>query len=127
MIHPLLRLAVSQPHLLGDHVEAYASLVGEEVSKFSTSWMMRIGLYLVCLCMVGVGLVLVGAALLICAAIPSSEYPAPWALFVVPLTPFVIAAGCVIAARLTLVGRPFDEVRKQMHADMAMLREVSTS
>lgn len=127
MIHPLLRLAVSQPHLLGDHVEAYASLVGEEVSKFSTSWMMRIALYMVCLCMVGVGLVLVGVALLICAAIPSSEYPAPWAMFVVPLTPFVIAAGCVIAARLTLVGRPFDEVRKQMHADMAMLREVSTS
>ncbi|MEO6897916.1 MAG: hypothetical protein ABI218_14865 [Caldimonas sp.] len=127
MIHPLLRLAVSQPHLLGDHVEAYASLVGEEVSKFSTSWMMRIGLYMVCLCMVGVGLVLVGVALLICAAIPSSEYPAPWAMFVIPLTPFVIAAGCVIAARLTLVGQPFDQVRKQMHADMAMLREVSTS
>ena len=46
MIHPLLRLAATQPHLLGDHVEAYAALVGEEVSKVSTSLMMRVGLYL---------------------------------------------------------------------------------
>ncbi len=127
MIHPLLRLAVSQPHLLGDHVEAYASLVGEEVSRYSTSWMVRIGLYMVCLCMVGVGLVLVGVALLLCAAVPASEYPATWAMFVIPLTPFVIAVACVIAARMTSVGEPFDEVRKQMQADMAMLREVSAS
>ena len=127
MIHPLLRLAATEPHLLGDHVEAYASLVGEEVSKVSTSWMTRISLYLVGLCMVGVGLVLVGVALLLCAALPSSAYPAPWAMIVVPLTPFVIAAGCVLAARSTRVEKAFDAVRKQLNADMAMLREVSAS
>lgn len=127
MIHPLLRLAATEPHLLGDHVEAYASLVGEEVSKVSTSWMTRISLYLVGLCMVGVGLVLVGIALLLFAALPSSAYPAPWAMIVVPLTPFVIAAGCVLAARSTRVEKAFDAVRKQLNADMAMLREVSAS
>ena len=31
MIHPLFRLIATQPHLLGDHLEAYADLVGEEV------------------------------------------------------------------------------------------------
>ncbi len=127
MIHPLLRLAATEPHLLGDHVEAYASLVGEEVSKVSTSWMTRIGLYLVGLCMVGVGLVLVGVALLLCAALPSSAYPAPWAMIVIPLTPFVIAAGCVLAARSTKIDKAFDTVRTQLNADMAMLREVSAS
>lgn len=125
MIHPLLRLAATEPHLLGDHVEAYASLVGEEVSKASTSWMTRIGLYLVGLCMVGVGLVLVGVALLLCAALPSSAYPAAWAMIVIPLTPFVIAVGCVIAARATRMDKAFDTLRKQLNADMAMLREVS--
>lgn len=33
MIHPLLRLAVKEPHLLVDHLSAYAALAGEEVSK----------------------------------------------------------------------------------------------
>ncbi|MBC7973906.1 MAG: hypothetical protein H7138_02895 [Myxococcales bacterium] len=126
MIHPLLRLAATEPHLLGDHVEAYASLVGEEVSKVSTAWLTRIALYVVGLCMVGVGLVLVGVALLLCAALPSSDYPAPWAMFVVPLTPFAIAAGCVIAARSTRIEKAFDTLRKQLNADMAMLREVGT-
>ncbi|MEO8836373.1 MAG: hypothetical protein ABI364_06505 [Caldimonas sp.] len=125
MIHPLLRLAVSEPHLLGDHVEAYASLVGEEVTKVSTSWATRIGLYLVALAMVVVGLVLVGVALLLCAALPSSDYPAPWAMFVVPITPFVIAAICVFTARSRPVAKAFDAVKKQLDADMAMLREVA--
>jgi hypothetical protein len=127
MINPLLRLAATEPHLLGDHVEAYAALVGEEVSKASTSWMTRIGLYLVGLCMVGVGLVLVGVALLLCAALPSSDYPAPWAMIVIPLTPFAIAAVCVLVARSTRIEKAFDALRTQLNADMAMLREVSAS
>ena len=127
MIHPLLRLAATEPHLLGDHDEAYAALVGEEVSKVSSSWSRRIGLYLVALCMVGVGLVLVGVALLLCAALPSSDYPAPWAMIVVPLAPFAIAAVCVLVARATPVDKPFDAVRAQLNADMAMLREVNVS
>ena len=127
MIHPLLRLAATEPHLLGDHVEAYAALVGEEVSKVSTSWMTRIGLYAIALCMVGVGLVLIGVSLLLCAALPSSNYPAAWAMIVIPASPFVISAGCVLAARSTRIDKAFDGVRKQLSADMAMLREVGAS
>jgi hypothetical protein len=127
MIHPLLRLAATEPHLLGDHVEAYAALVGEEVTKVSTSWATRIGLYLSALLMVAVGLVLVGVALLLCAVLPSSGYPAPWAMIVVPLAPFVIAAICVLVARSKPIEKAFDSVRKQLNADMAMLREVSAS
>ena len=127
MIHPLLRLGTTEPHLLGDHVEAYAALVGEEVSKVSTSLIVRLALYGAALCLVAVGLVLIGVALLLCAAVPSSGYPAPWAMFVVPLAPFVIAAGCVIFARSRPAEKPFDTIKKQLNADMAMLREVSAS
>ena len=59
MIHPLLRLAATEPHLIGDHVEAYAALVGEEVNKVSTSLILRIALYGAALFMVAVGLVLI--------------------------------------------------------------------
>jgi cytochrome bd-type quinol oxidase subunit 2 len=99
MIHPLLRLAATEPHLIGDHVEAYAALVGEEVSKVSTSLILRVALYGAALCFLIVGLVLVGVALLFCAAVSPSDFPAPWAMFVVPLAPFVFAAGCVLFAR----------------------------
>jgi CBS-domain-containing membrane protein len=124
MIHPLLRLAATEPHLLGDHVEAYAALVGEEVTKVSTSWAVRIGLYFAALLMVAIGLVLVGVALLFWAALPSSDYAQPWAMIVVPLAPFVIAGLCILVARSKPIEKAFDNVRKQLNADMAMLREV---
>jgi len=127
MIHPLLRLAATQPHLLGDHVEAYAALVGEEVSKVSTSLMLRVGLYLTALFMIVIGLILVGVALMLRATIPGADYPAGWALFVVPLVPFVGAAICVVVARVKPVEKAFDAIKKQLNADMAMLREVSAS
>jgi uncharacterized membrane protein YqjE len=125
MIHPLLRLAATEPHLLGDHVEAYADLVGEEVGKASTSWITRIGLYLAALCLAGVGLVLVGVALLLWATMPSSGWPAPWAMVVVPALPLIGAGICVLVARSMPIASAFDNVKKQLNADMAMLREVS--
>jgi hypothetical protein len=127
MIHPLLRLAATEPHLLGDHVEAYAALVGEEVGKISTSLITRAVLYGAALMLVAVGLVLVGVALLFCAAVPSADYPAPWALVVVPLVPFLVAVGCVVYAQSRPSEKAFDTVKKQLNADMAMLREVSAS
>ena len=65
--------------------------------------------------------------LLFCAAVPSSDYPAPWAMFVVPLAPFIIAVGCIVFARSRPNEKPFDTIKKQLNADMAMLREVSAS
>ena len=127
MIHPLLRLAATQPHLLGDHIEAYAALVGEEVSKVSTSLMMRVGLYAGALLMFLVGLTFVGVALMLRATVPASDYSAGWALFVVPLTPFVLGAIFVVVARVKPIEKPFDTIKKQLNADMAMLREVSAS
>ena len=127
MIHPLLRLAATEPHLLGDHVEAYAALVGEEVSKVSTSLIVR-------------------ARALRRGAVHGRRRPGAGrrraavlrggavvrlsgalGMFVVPLAPFVIAAGCIVFARSRPAEKPFDTIKKQLNADMAMLREVSAS
>jgi hypothetical protein len=126
MIHPLLRLAATQPHLIGDHVENYAALVGEEVNKVSTAWLTRIGLYVGALVFFLVGLVLVGVALMLRATVPASDYAAGWALLVVPLTPFVLGAICVVVARAKPIENAFATVKKQINADMAMLREVAS-
>ena len=68
---------------------------------------------------------LIGVALLLVAALPASDYPAPWALIVVPLAPIAIALGCVLVARSKPIEKAFDAVKRQLNADMAMLREVS--
>jgi len=125
MIHPLLRLIATEPQLLGDHVEAYAELVGEEVQKTGAAWSMRLALYAAALSLAGVGLVLTGVALMFWAALPPSGFQAPWVLIAVPVVTFLLAAACFLFARRKPTESAFDNVRKQLSADMAMLREVS--
>ncbi len=125
MIHPLLRLIATEPQILGDHVEAYAELVGDEVKKTSSAWATRLGLYLAALCLLGVGLVFTGVALMLWAALPPSGFQAPWVLVAVPAVTVVAALLCAILARRSPIENAFDNVKKQLSADMAMLREVS--
>lgn len=126
MIHPLLRLIATEPRLLGDHVEAYADLIGEEVSSVSTSWALRIAMYVAALCLLGVGLVLSGVAAMLWAALPPAGFQAPWLLIVVPAVPLVAMAVCLFMARSKPLEKAFEKVKRQMHADMAMLREVTS-
>ncbi len=125
MIHPLLRLIATEPQILGDHVEAYAELVGDEVRKTSSAWSLRIGLYLAALALAGVALVLTGVAVMLWASLPPSGFQLPWLLVAVPATAFGAAIVCVVLARRNPVENAFDNVKKQLSADMAMLREVS--
>ena len=125
MIHPLLRLIATEPQILGDHVEAYAELVGDEVKKTSSAWSLRIALYLAALALGCVALVLGGVAVMLWATLPPSGFQVPWLLVAVPAAGFVAAIVCVLLARRNPVENAFDNVKKQLSADMAMLREVS--
>lgn len=126
MMHPLLRLIATQPQLLLDHAEAYADLLAEEIGHVSSSWKLRTVLYAAAFCCVVVATVLVGVALMLWAVVPFSEMHAPWALVAAPLLPIAGAIWCMVAAsRETNQG--FDNLRKQVKADMGMLREVSES
>lgn len=124
MIHPLLRLITSEPQLLGDHVEAYADLVGEEAKKSASAWGLRLGLFAAALCLAGAGLVLTGVAIMIWAAVPAGDIHSPWVLVAVPAITLVLAVACFLYARSNPVESAFDNVKKQLSADMAMLREV---
>lgn len=124
MMHPLLRLLATHPQLLVDHVEAYADLLSEEIGHVSTAWKRRAVLLAVALCSVVVALVLAGVALMLWAVVPFSEMHSPWALVAAPLVPIVITIGCLVAARQQTT-ESFDNLRKQVKADMGMLREVS--
>ena len=125
MLHPLLRLVATQPHLLVDHVEAYADLVTEEIGHVSSAWKLRTLLYAVALCSVVMGVVLAGVALMLWAVFPFTDMHAPWALVGAPLLPFAGAVGCVVVARKQ-TNQGFGNLRKQIKADMGMFREVNT-
>ena len=125
MIHPLLRLLLTEPHIVGDHVEAYADLVGEEVKKAGTAWAIRIGLYAAALGLAVLGVIFAGVAIMLRGTVPSEGYPAGWVLLVVPLVTLGLAAVCVVVAKSKPIDDAIDNVAKQINADMAMLHEVS--
>lgn len=127
MLHPLLHLIATQPHLLADHAEAYAELVSDEVGKLSSGWK-RQALYTT-LGLVGllVGAILAGVSILLWAVVPTADILAPWAMFVVPITPLVLALVCLLLARSPSQASAFENVRRQVRADLLMFREAGAS
>lgn len=122
MIHPLFRLIATQPQLLADHLEAYADLVGEEVGQAAAQMKRRLLWQSVGAGLALLAVVLGGVALLLWAAIPTDAMPAPWALWVVPGVPALAAALCLMSSRVA--AQPaFANVRRQLAADAALLRE----
>lgn len=128
MIHPLFLLIATRPQLLADHAEAYAELVAAEVAHVSATWKRRSLLYALALCCLAVGAVLAGVALMLWAVTPAASMHAPWALIAAPVVPVALALWCLLAAaRSKGHASGFDNIRQQMKADLAMLREASTS
>ena len=127
MIHPLFLLIATRPQLLADHAEAYAELAAAEVAQVSATWKRRSLLYALALCCLAVGAVLAGVALMLWAVTPAASMHAPWALIAAPAVPVALALWCLLAVRSQAKASGFDNIRQQMKADLAMLREASTS
>lgn len=126
MIHPLLKLVATQPQLLADHAEAYAGLVGEEIGKTTSAWKTRALMGAIAIVMLCVALVLAGVAVMFWAVTPDARILAPWALFAAPGVPALIGVICLVASRRS--PEPgFVELKQQLAADLAMLREVNAS
>ena len=126
MIHPLLRLIATQPHLLADHAEAYAELASEELGRTATFWKWRVVLNVVALVLAAVAVVLGGVALMLWAVTAPESIQSPWALFAAPLLPAAVAVWCVFESK-RLAHSGLDALKEQVRADLSMLREVSVS
>ncbi len=127
MLHPLLHLVATQPQLLADHAEAYAELAAEELGDFSATWKRRTLLNAVALCFGAAAVVLAGVAVMLWAVIPAEQMQAPWVLIAAPLVPLAVAIVCLLTARRGDAGHAFDNLRRQVKEDMALLREASAS
>ncbi len=125
MLHPLLHLIATKPQLLGEHMEAYAELVGVEVGKTTKLWKARAQLYAVALFLLIVGILFAGVALMLWALMPATEMNLPWLLPAVPLVPLLAGSVCALRARAKPMYSGFGILKTQVSADLAMLREVS--
>jgi hypothetical protein len=126
MNHPLLMLLATQPHLLGNHADAYAELLSAELASTSSELMQRSWLRVSAICCWIVSAVLTGVSLMLLAVIPQSSMPAPWALIVVPLVPMAVALYCQIRLKSAKRTPFFGKVRQQIKSDMAMVSEASS-
>ena len=128
MLHPLLHLLATQPHLLGNHAHAYGELVGTELSQQTRAWGKRTVLVALALCFLGVAGVLCGTSFMLWAVAAPQITVLPSALIVAPLVPTVLSLACLWASRAdpSPDKKAFAELRRQVQADVALLREMGT-
>lgn len=127
MIHPLVRLLASEPHLLTEHLGAYASLIGREAQDAKQQWVLRAVLSGLALgCMV-IAITLAGVALMLWAVLPGLSEPALWVLGGVPALPALISLGSLGWLRARSDKGVFTAVQAQVSSDLQMLKSVSTS
>jgi uncharacterized membrane protein YqjE len=125
MLHPLLHLIATQPHLLADHAQAYAELAAIEVGEFSAAWKRRAVLLTVAAFCMGLAVVLAGVAVMLWSVLPVSQMQAPWALVAVPGVLVVVSVVCLLAGRSRSQTSAFANLRAQVKSDVLMLREVA--
>jgi uncharacterized membrane protein YqjE len=126
MIHPLVRLIATQPHLVAEHLGGYFELIGTEAQRAKMQLMLQLlwtGLALAC---VGVAAVLAGVALMLWAITPDLSTRAAWTLAAAPGIPALVAVIAGLLARRPAAEKAFASIQKQMASDMRMLDEVSS-
>ena len=125
MLHPIFHLVATQPELLGQHAQAYGELVSSELSTQAGVWSRRALLMALVLCLLGVTVVLAGVAIMLWAT-AVQEPRSAWVLLAVPGVPAVATVVCYVLARQRSAADAlaFVELRSQIQADLALLREV---
>ena len=129
MLHPLFHLIATQPQLLGDHAQAYGELISTELATQAAALKRRTLYGALALCFLGVAIVLAGVALMLWATlVPAPAQTTVWVLILVPAVPSALALGCYLLARSgsTEEDAAFAELRRQLQADMALLRGMGT-
>ncbi|EHR69930.1 hypothetical protein BurJ1DRAFT_1057 [Burkholderiales bacterium JOSHI_001] len=122
----LVRVCALPRDLLGAHLLAYGLLARLELQREVALWRRRALLQLVAL---GTGLaaaVLGGVALMLWAVVPLAQVHSPWALWAVPLAPGLVTLGCLWAGRSRVRAPAFAGVRRQLAADLVVLRGART-
>ncbi len=125
MAHPLVRLVASRPHMLTEHVSAYADLLAAEITATTAQVKRQLVFQVLGLCGISVTTALIGVAVMLWAALPSGSVHAPWVLALVPMVPAALGIWALNVAKAVTPSDPFAAMRRQLSADAAMLNNAS--
>ena len=118
MLHPIFSTVVSRPDLVVDHLSAYVALASEEAAATGRDLKLRV----VALAVAGVfGLMFVLLAG-VAAMLGLLHGQFHWGLAAVPGIALLITLGALLASRRPSPGERFAELRRQMAADIGLLR-----
>lgn len=125
MLHPVFRLAASQPQLLAEHAAGYAALLAEEMTSSGVQLKRRVTLQIVGLLGLMVAAILGGVAVLLWAALPATPLQQPWLLWFTPLVPAVLGVVALVAAKSDSAAPAFATLREQFAQDAALLHRTT--
>lgn len=125
MFHPLLRLLASHPDLVAEHLTAYAALAQAEAVQTGRGLRQRALLGTCAFFGLLLAIGLAGVALLFVAALPLSDMPRPWLLWVVPVVPLIASLLCAMRASRLPPVNTLVRLRGQWQADLQLLRVAS--
>lgn len=121
MLHPFISTLIRRPHLLIDHLAAYADLVREEASEAGGDLMERALAWVLVAMGAMVFLILAGMALMLGAATGQFH----WALLAVPVIALVLTLAALVKALKPVTRSHFSEVRAQFDRDAQALRSAA--
>lgn len=122
MIHPLFITMAKQPGLFLEHADGYADLAMAELACWRSRLKQRATLTIAAAVFAMLGLGLAGVAGLLAAALPLQAMPMPWALWVLPLTPLLLAGYMGLRVWQLDDVSTFTTLREQMAQDLATLK-----
>jgi hypothetical protein len=123
MLAPIIRLMASRPELLAEHAQAYAELAAIEWQSVSGAALRRAVLGLVAVACLLTGTLLAGVSGLLCAVWPIDQMHQPVLLWAIPAVPLAAAALAGLALARAPRQPAFADMRRQLQADLAVLRE----
>lgn len=119
----LLKLIATRPSLLAEHALAYADLQAAEWPLAVSTFRRRMVLNLLALLCLWSTVLLAGMALMLWGMLAAPAGQAAWLLALVLLLALVDACACLALNRMRADDGAFREMRGQLRADLAMLRE----
>ncbi len=125
MLHPVFRLAASQPQLLAEHAAGYAGLLAEELTSSGAHIKKRIALQIVGLLCLMVASILSGVAVLLWASSPPASLQQPWLLWFTPLVPAALGILVIMLAKNHKAPPAFATLREQFAQDASLLRRTT--
>lgn len=118
MLHPIFSTVVSRPDLVVDHLSAYVALASEEAAATGRDLKVRVLAWAVAGVFALMAVLLAGVSVML--GMVHGQFH--WALVLVPGAALLVALLAVLASRRPSPQERFAELRRQMAADIGLLR-----